>query len=75
MERADTNTGKYERTKLREALADVPVEREPKTLPGAVAQFVLELDRIGFGSDQPVSGAMCVDVVNENLSTLREFID
>lgn len=75
MECAATVTGKYERTKLREMLADVPVDCEPNTLPGAVAQFVLELDRIGFGSDHPVSGAMCVDVVNESLPTLREFID
>jgi hypothetical protein len=70
----DTDTGRYERAKLREALADVPVKCEPATLQGAVAQFVLELDRIGFGTDHPISGAMCVDVVNENLSTLREFI-
>lgn len=74
MEGADTATGTYERAKLREALADVPVKFEPTTLPGAVAQFVLELDRIGFGTDHPISGAMCVDVVNGNLSTLREFI-
>jgi hypothetical protein len=71
---ADASTADYERAKLREALADVPVNCEPATLPGAVAQFVLELDRIGFGTDAPISGAMCVDVVNENLSTLREFI-
>lgn len=70
----DTDTGRYERAKLREALADVTVKCEPATLPGAVAQFVLELDRIGFGTDHPISGAMCVDVVNENLSTLRELI-
>ena len=75
MERPETATGKYERAKLIEALADVPVKSESTTLPGAVAQFVLELDRIGFGTDRAISGAMCVDVVNENLTALREFID
>lgn len=74
MDGVDTDTGKYERDKLREALADVPVKCEPAALPDAVALFVLELDRIGFGTDDPISGAMCVDVVNENLPTLREFV-
>lgn len=71
----DTDVGKYERTALREALEDVPTDTpSAETLPDAVAQFVMQLERIGFGRDEPISGADCVDVVNDNFPDLRNFV-